>query len=359
MLRRCLALAITPSWRWRCFSDILRSISSDEQTLFAEAKAKTCRESAEFFRGKGITKKSTASQSGTSSGNRGPTKAEFWHRILTAVREGGAEVVSDRLFSYDDFSIAGTNERRHAVRAYAAYYDGHDQIRLHRRLDEGRWSTRMHVPLVQARADIWMPQLAVDAKDRVWVIWCEQTGQSPARAATGISTPDRWSGDAWGPFVRLTDDPKPDINPHVAVDKDRNIHVVWQAHPEQQRRHSILQVRRQRMVEAAGRHVGCGKRLVSARRRRQRRDCVDRLRQLPQRRLRRLSHVGPRQRSCGKVIPIADSSYYEAHASVACTPDGKVWVAWEQGGHNWGKDQGYWLQAGNSQSGDDAGKHAK
>ena len=28
---------------------------------------------------------------------------------------------------------------------------------------------------------------------------------------------------------------------------------------------------------------------------------------------------------------------------MACT-DGKVWIAWEQGGYNWGKDQGYWLR---------------
>lgn len=57
----------------------------------------------------------------------------------------------------------------------------------------------------------------------------------------------------------------------------------------------------------------------------------------------------------GKVISIATSKFYEAHASVACTPDGRVWVAWEQGGHNWGKDQGYWLRQANREQGSTLG----
>jgi hypothetical protein len=57
----------------------------------------------------------------------------------------------------------------------------------------------------------------------------------------------------------------------------------------------------------------------------------------------------------GPVVPIATSRYYEAHASVACAPDGRVWVAWEEGGYNWGKDQGYWLRIENRQRGSTLG----
>src|SRR5581483_3133765 len=38
--------------------------------------------------------------------------------------------------------------------------------------------------------------------------------------------------NTWGPIVRLTDNPRPDINPHVVTDAKRNIYVVWQAHPD-------------------------------------------------------------------------------------------------------------------------------
>ena len=134
--------------------------------------------------------------------------------------------------SYDDFTSVAQGSDGTLYAAYAAYYDGHDQIRLHKQLKSGKWSTRTHVPLVQARADIWMPQLAVDASDRLWVIWCEQTGQSATQTGNWDLYARSLDGTAWGPIVRLTDNPKPDINPHVAVDAKRNIYVVWQAHPD-------------------------------------------------------------------------------------------------------------------------------
>ncbi|MGE0761573.1 MAG: hypothetical protein AB7O38_31460, partial [Pirellulaceae bacterium] len=71
--------------------------------------------------------------------------------------------------SYDDFTSIAQAADGTLYAAYAAYYDAHDQIRLHKRLPGGDWSTRTYVPLVRPRADIWMPQLAVDARDRVWV----------------------------------------------------------------------------------------------------------------------------------------------------------------------------------------------
>src|SRR5260370_1442910 len=108
----------------------------------------------------------------------GPKKtAEFVSALLQTAREGGAQIFSEG-DSYDDFpSVAQAGDGTVYI-AYAAYYDGHDQIRLHRRFPGGGWSTRTNVPLVRGAADIWMPQLAVDAGDRLWVIWCERTGQS-------------------------------------------------------------------------------------------------------------------------------------------------------------------------------------
>ena len=53
----------------------------------------------------------------------------------------------------------------------------------------------------------------------------------------------------------------------------------------------------------------------------------------------------------GELRPITSSKFYEAHPSVACTSDGKVWLAWEQGGFNWGKDQGHWLNITGKQRG--------
>lgn len=244
--------------------------------------------------------------------------------------------------SYDDFASVAQAPDGSLYAAYAAYFDGHDQIRLHKQLPDGAWSTRTHVPLVQARADIWMPQVAVDRHNRVWLVWCEQTDQT--RTASGNwDVYARWyDGDNWGPPLRLSDDPKPDINPHVTVDADHNIYLVWQAHPDNDgdimfRRYDGAQwspplavtsgpgadwypqvaVDRQGVAWIAFDSYRNGDYDVF------------------------LTSV--KDGRPGELITLAASRYYEAHPTVACTPDGRVWVAWEQGGYNWGKDQGYWL----------------
>src|SRR6185437_4723428 len=216
-------------------------------------------------------------------------------------------------------------------------------IRLHKRLENGSWSMRVHVPLVQARADIWMPQIAVDAKGRVWVIWSEQTGQSKTATGNWDIYARYFDNQSFGPIVRISDNPKPDINPHVCVDSKHNIYVVWQGHADNtgdvmlarfngDRWSKPLAVPKgpasdwypQADVDAKGkiwiafdsyRNGDYDVFLTS----------VD----------------GDR---VGEVVPIATSRYYEAHPTVACAADGRVWVAWEQAGYNWGKDQGYWLR---------------
>ncbi|HUG91280.1 MAG TPA: hypothetical protein VML55_10625 [Planctomycetaceae bacterium] len=280
------------------------------------------------------------------------TNADFLAALLNAADEGGADVLSVG-DSYDDFaSIARTSDGT-VWAAHAAYYDGHDQIRLRRRLADGRWATHTYVPLLGARPDIWMPQLAVDAADRLWVVWCEQTGQTAERSGNWdlyarplVRDED---GERWGETVRLTTDPKPDINPHVATDRQGNIHVVWQAHPEnsgdvQYCRFDGREWSKPLAVTSDEEsdwypHVAVdqgGTAWIA----------FDSYRNGDYDVF--LTSVAS-DGTLGQVIPIATSTFYEAHASVACTPDGKVWVAWEQGGHNWGKDQGYWLRQGRNQ----------
>lgn len=271
-----------------------------------------------------------------------PPSADFVAALLDEARQAGVSVLSHG-DSYDDFpSVAQTSDGT-LYAAYAAYYDGHDQIRIHRRLDDGTWSTHSYVPLVEGRPDVWMPQLAVDKNDKVWVIWSEQTDWTGKASGNWDLYARPLEGDKWGKVVRLTDDPKPDINPHVTTDAARNIHVVWQAHPQNNGDvqycrfdgntwskplpvtsdaasdwYPHVAVDREGTVWIAFDSYRNGDYDVF---------------------LTSVSGDKP-----GRVIPITASSYYEAHASVACTPDGRVWVAWEQGGHNWGKDQGYWLR---------------
>ena len=300
---------------------------------------------------KGTQKKRKAAGTKQSRRQNRPN-TEFIAAMIKTARAGGAALLSEG-DSYDDFpSIVQSSDGTVHV-AYAAYYNGHDQIRLHRQLEGGRWSTRSNVPLVRGRADIWMPQLAADAQNRLWVIWCEQTGQSRGKTGNWDLYARPLIGDRWGKIVRLTSHPKPDINPHVATDAKGNIHVVWQAHPDndgdiQYCRFDGKQWSKPLAVTADSESDWYPRVAVDAKGTvwiafdSYRNGDYD---------VFLTSVTGVTGRKLGFVVPIADSSYYEAHASVACTPDGRVWVAWEQGGHNWGKDQGYWLRRQNRNQG--------
>ena len=245
--------------------------------------------------------------------------------------------------SYDDFASLAKTSDGTLFAAYAAYYDGHDQVRIHQRLPGGNWSSRSYVPLARPRADIWMPQLAVDAQDRLWVIWAEQTGQSPGKTGNWDLYARNFVNQAWGPLVRLTNDPKPDINPHVTRDSKGNLHVVWQAHPDNRGAIQLCRLVGNEWSKPFAITDGSGSDWYP-------RVAVDSagVSWIAFDSYRNgdydvflTSYDGQR---VGPVVPIATSKYYEAHPSVACTPDGKVWVSWEQGGFNWGKDQGYWLK---------------
>ncbi len=283
--------------------------------------------------------------------------SEYISAMVNSARDGGATVLSEG-DSYDDFASVAQAKDGTLYVAYAAYYNGHDQVRLHRRLENGRWSTRTMVPLVRGRADIWMPQIAVDNEDRVWVIWGEQTGQSKGKTGNWDLYARAMIGNKWSKLIRLTDDLKPDINHHVAVDADRNIHVVWQAHPDnngdiQYCRFDGNEWSKPLAVTAddesdwyprvAVDHEGTAWIVFDS----YRNGDYDVF----------LTNV--KGKDLGFVVPIADSKYYEAHASIACTPDGRVWVAWEQGGYNWGKDQGYWLRRNNRNQGTTLGNTRK
>ena len=297
--------------------------------------------------------KAQPGQPAQGNGN-GPRKtAEFVSALLHTAREGGARILSEG-DSYDDFASAAQAPDGTVFVAYAAYYDGHDQIRLHRRFPKGGWSTRTNVPLVRGAADIWMPQVAADAKGRLWVVWCEQTGQSPEKSGNWDLYARALEDNQWGPLVRLTDDPRPDINPHVFSDAERNIHVVWQAHPEnngdiQYCRFDSNAWSKPLAVTADPESDWYPHGAVDSRGTvwiafdSYRNGDYD------------VFLTSVTEGKPGPIVPIAASSFYEAHPSVAATPDGRVWVAWEQGGHNWGKDQGYWLQRENRNQGTSLG----
>ena len=181
------------------------------------------------------------------------------------------------------------------------------------------------------------------------------------KPGTGISYARSLVNDTWGQLVRLTTDPKPDINPHVTVDSQRNIHVVWQAHPNNAG--DIYYCKfdgtswSQPLAVTSDAESDWFPRVAVD----EQRHGVDRLRQLPQRRLRRLSDERPRRtdrdrsfrsrrRRITKPMPASPAA-----ATAPCGSPGN------REAPNWGKDVGYWLRRNNRNQGSSLGstRHVK
>ena len=72
--------------------------------------------------------------------------------------------------------------------------------------------------------DVWLPQAGVDSNNRLWVVWSQMLDGNWDMYARVFDTVD----EAWGPLVRLTDHPLPDINPRLATDGSGGLAVAWQ-----------------------------------------------------------------------------------------------------------------------------------
>ncbi len=364
--RRWLLIALVSTlvvglWGWQQIAPAQRDEDSAEnkatQSKAAESKADEAKSKAETAKGKakmaGKNKGAGAAKAG--AGNKAAAKADDDHPVHA---EGAGPTSTGPWLSsgdsYDDFVSVAQQKDGTIYAAYAAYFDGHDQIRVHKQLSGDRWSTRTHMPLVEAQADVWMPQLAVDANDKLWVIWSEQTGRTPAGSGNWDLYARALNDKAWGPLVRLTTDPRPDINHHVCVDADGGIHVVWQAHPDNNGDIMLVRYDGKKWSKPMAVTTGAASDWypqVAVDQKGTEWIAFDSYRNGDY----DVFLTSVKDNQVGDVVPIATSKYYEAHPSIACASDGKVWVSWEQGGWLWGKDQGHWLKVENRNVGSPLG----
>jgi hypothetical protein len=216
--------------------------------------------------------------------------------------------------------------------AYQAYADGAgDQVYV-RRMANGVWSAAE--PLAQAGGDYFRTAIAQDAAGRIWVVWSAQSAGNfdlyarsfdgkrwtPAERLTTAANSDifhtlaadaaghlylAWQssrsgnfdiylrvydGRAWSREIQISDDPANDWEPALAVAPDGGVTILWDTY-------------------------GRGNYDVVAR-------------------TYRNGRLGP-------LMPIASSGAFETRASAQYDRQGRLWIAWDQGDWNWGKDYGY------------------
>lgn len=222
--------------------------------------------------------------------------------------------------------------------AWLSFNGDRDDVAI-RHFSGSEWQNIHWVP--STSGDSWLPQVAVDASNRVWVVWSQQLGGSwdvygrrfdpkrqrwemVTRLSSG-SLPDInprvwcdgkgraalvWQGfrqrgpgaanssiflrllneDGWSPEIRVTATEANDWDPAVALDSQGTAWIAYDSYRNGNYDVYLAKVRQNRVEEAS--------------------------------------------------IPVAVTPAFEARATVAVDTRDRVWVTWETGHPNWGQDFG-------------------
>ncbi len=246
-----------------------------------------------------------------------------------------------------DVSMAGTETMEDDLPAIAsasdgslwlvwlAYADRRDEIAV-RQWKDGRWGNMRYVP--NTSGDVWLPQAGIDADGRLWVAWTQMLDGNWDMYARTLDP----ASQAWGPMVRLTDHPLPDINPRMASDDGGNLALVWQGF---RNGYSNIYLKTYAVdsgwsddIQVTGRPVNDWEPAVSF-------DSAGTVWVAYDSYVNGNYDVFLTGVRDSKVVEpetaVAATGRYEAKATVAVDGSDRVWVAWEAGGANWGKDTGY------------------
>jgi hypothetical protein len=218
---------------------------------------------------------------------------------------------------------------------------GGDQVWLLRYSKSQRvWSAP--VAASGAGLDVMRTAVAVDGKNRVWVIWAaDKDGNFDIYARA-------YSDGKWSAEQRITSDAGTDLNPVAATDNGGRVWLAWQGY-----RNGNLEILAsalngdaftvETMVSTSPASdwdpaiaAGPGGEVAVAW------DTYDKGDyDVVFRRLRYEREV-----STGPVVPVASGSGFDARPSVSYDPQGRLWVAWESSDTRWGKDYGAYSTTG-------------
>jgi hypothetical protein len=236
-------------------------------------------------------------------------------------------------FRQDDWpSIAAAPDGSMWI-AWLSFAGDRDDVVI-RHYADGKWSNLQWVP--NTSGDSAMPQVAVDASNRVSVVWTQQVnGNWDLYARRYDPLKQEWSA-----VERLTSDPLPDINPRMVSDGKGRFALVWQGFRgknsniflktfdgEKWSRDIRVTNRAANDWEPAAAFDSKGNVWVA----------YDSYKNGNY-------DIFLTEVRAGEVQPekaVATTPRFEARATVAVDSADRVWVAWETAAPNWGKDSGY------------------
>ena len=241
-------------------------------------------------------------------------------------------------FRQDDWPSVAAAPDGSAWIAWLSFVGDRDDVVI-RHYSDGKWSNLQWVP--GTSGDSFLPQVAVDASNRVWVVWSQQVGANWDIYARRFDP----AAQEWSPIERLTRDPMPDINPRLASNGKGQFALVWQGF--RGKNSNIF------LKTFDGSKWSADVRVTS-----RAANDWDPAVAIDSKGVAWVAYdsykngnydvfVTPVRdgKPQGAEMPVAATPRFEARPTVAVDTSDRVWVAWEAGEPNWGKDNGYEIRA--------------
>jgi len=214
---------------------------------------------------------------------------------------------------------------------------GGDEIAL-RKYSGTSWGPQITV--AGPGLDAWRTAVAVDGRQRVWVVWSQNDNGNFDIFARSVTE------KAVGPIIQISKEPGNDIGPVAATDSKGNVWVAWQGWRNGRAKIFAASLNGDRFTapaqisQSGGNEwnpaiaaSGDGRVTVAWDSYRNGNYDV-------------LLRTASGRDSWGPETPVAATPRYEAYPSLAYDPSGRLWVAYEEGGTGWGKDFGAYETTG-------------
>jgi len=211
--------------------------------------------------------------------------------------------------------------------AWQVYQNLGDQVYARYSTPAG-WSEP--VRLTEEKGDIFRTQVAEDSEGRIWVIWSQREGEDWDLYARVFD------GKKWTARRKLTGGDRPNIFHRLVADRTGALHLVWIGFEDGQSHVMVSTLRGNQWskpVEISGPSAWMpdaaadvsGNLYVAWDSYRTGNYDIF---------LRKVNADG----SMEPVQQLTQSGKFQAHASLAVDKAGRVWLAWDESGDNWGKD---------------------
>ncbi len=263
----------------------------------------------------------------------GEDPSKFLQDRAMVGRSGTVEKLSIADFEDDEAAIT-TLPNGDLAAAWVAYREQGDRVMVRVR-SGGEWGSTMEA--TTAPGDIFRCSLAADSGGGLWAFWSERQG-----TVWNIYGRRRLNG-SWGSVEKLSGDGTNTFH-RASNSDDGDVFVVWQ---------SYRGAAGEAQSDIVGRSFSDGKWTNETK-----------FSESPANDWEPQVAGGPKGSAyvvwdsyhsgnydvffrayeggeLGPVQQLTDSERFQAHASVAVDGQGRPWVAWDESGVNWGKDQGY------------------